>query len=131
MLNSKPVCSPISTGCKRSKDSEGESVNPTMFKQIIGSLMYLNATRPDVMFAVSLISIFLENPTSKHLVAVKRVLMYLRGTTEEGILYRKGRKQGLLGFCDSDYAGDLNDRKSSSGYVFMLNHGAVSWSSKK
>lgn len=84
-----------------------------------------------MMFVVSLISRFMENPTQLHLQAAKRVLRYLKGTTDFGIFYRKGGDDELIGYSDSDYAGDLEDRKSTSGYVFLLSSGAVSWSSKK
>lgn len=131
MTDSKAVYSPIVTSSKLTKNGVSSYVNPTLFKQIVGSLMYLNATRPDAMFTVSLISRFTEKPTTEHLVAAKRILRFLKGTAEDGILYRKGKKQELIAYCDSDYAGDLDDRKSTSGYIFMLNNEAVSWSSKK
>ncbi|XP_038889180.1 secreted RxLR effector protein 161-like [Benincasa hispida] len=98
---------------------------------MVGSLMYLTATRHDIMYVVSLISRFMESPTELHLLAAKRILRYLKGTPGLGILYQKGEKLNLFGFSDSDYAGDLNDKKRTSGYVFMLGSGAISWSSKK
>jgi hypothetical protein len=73
----------------------------------------------------------MERPTEMHLQAVKRILRYLRGTTEFGIIYRKRDEGQLRAYADSDYAGDVDDRKSTSGFVFMLGIGAVSWSSKK
>ncbi|WKA06751.1 hypothetical protein VitviT2T_024636 [Vitis vinifera] len=88
--------------------------------------MYLTATRPDLMFIVSLISRYMGQPTELHLQIAKRVLRYLRGTTNLGIFYKKGENDKLVSFTDSDYVGDLEDRKSTSGYVFMLSSGAVS-----
>ena len=73
----------------------------------------------------------MENPTEIHLLAAKRILRYLQGTRDFGLFYKKGEKSDLFGFTDSDYAGDQDDRRSTSGYVFMLGTGAVSWSSKK
>ena len=93
--------------------------------------MYLIATRPDMMFVVSLISRYMENPTELHLLAAKRVLRYLKGTTEFGIFYKKRGDDELAAYTDSDYAGDLEDRKSTSGYVFLLSSRAVSWSTRK
>ncbi|KAI5328057.1 hypothetical protein L3X38_027453 [Prunus dulcis] len=99
--------------------------------------MYLTATRLDLMFAVSLISRYMESPTELHYQTDKRVLHYLKGTTDLGLFYNKetrNKKEArgeLMGFSDSDYVDDLNDRKSTSGYVFMLSSAAVSWSSKK
>ena len=93
----------------------GKKVDATLYKQIVGSLMYLTTTRPDIMHAVSLVSCYMESPTEVHLHATKRILRYLNGTIDYGLFYKKGVKSGLLGFSDSDYAGDPNDRKSTSG----------------
>ncbi|MCI37770.1 hypothetical protein A2U01_0058996, partial [Trifolium medium] len=102
-----------------------------MYRQLIGSLMYLLATRPDLAFSVCLIARYMERPTEIHLAAAKRVLRYLQGTISFGILYTRGGDCELEGWSDSDYAGDIDDRKSTSGYVFMYGTGAVSRSSKK
>ncbi|XP_020218798.1 uncharacterized protein LOC109802019 [Cajanus cajan] len=102
-----------------------------LYKQIVGSLMYLTATRPDIMYSVSLISRYMENPTEIYLLAAKRILRYLQGTREFGLFYKKGEKSNLLGFTDSDYVGDQDDRKSTSGFLFMLGTSVVSWFSKK
>lgn len=131
MSESKPVNSPIVPGFKINRDANGTAVDDTYFKQIVGSLMYLTATRPDIMFSVSLISRYMSKPTESHLQAAKRILRYLKGTTSYGIFYRKGGEKDLFGFTDSDYAGDEEDSKSTSGYVFLLSSGAVSWMSKK
>lgn len=131
MERSKPVHNPMVPGNKLSKEGSGEAVDSTIYKQMVGSLMYLTATRPDLMFAVCLISRYMGRPTQLHLQAAKRILRYLKGTTELGILYRRGTKEELFAFTDSDYAGDVDDRKSTSGYVFKLGTGAISWSSKK
>ena len=93
--------------------------------------MYLTTTRLDMMVVVSLISRYMENPTKLHLQAAKRVQRYLKGTTGFGIFYKKGGDDELVVYTDSDYVGDLEDRKSTSGYVFLLSSGAVSWSSRK
>jgi hypothetical protein len=131
MEKSNSVCSPIVAGTKLSKHDKGDEVDPTQFKQMVGSLMYLTATRPDLMFAVNLIARFMEHPVENHLMAAKRILRYIRGTQELGILYKKGSQAELIAYSDSDYGGDVDDRKSTSGYVFMMGSGAVSWSSRK
>jgi hypothetical protein len=131
MENSNAVCSPMVTGTKLSKHDTGNKVDPTQFKQIIGSLMYLTATRPDLMFAVNMIARFMEHPVESHMMAAKRILRYIKGTLELGILYKKGEQADLIAYSDSDYGGDIDDRKSTSGYVFMLGSGAVAWSSRK
>ncbi|RVW59737.1 Retrovirus-related Pol polyprotein from transposon TNT 1-94 [Vitis vinifera] len=117
-------------GFKLTRDKEGVEVDGTLYKQMVGSLMYLTATRPDLMFSVSLISRYMEHPTESHLLAAKRILRYVKGTVEFGVFYKKGGDDKFIGYTDSDYAGDQDDRKSTSGYVFM-NSSAVSWSSKK
>ena len=131
MKNCNSVATPTEYGLKLLKNPGGKKIDSTFYKQIVGSLMYLTATRPDIMHAVSLISRYTESPTEFHLLAAKRILRYLKGTIDFGIWYKKGGKSAppsLIGFTDSDYAGDLDDRKSTSGYVFMIGVGAVSWS---
>ncbi|KAK7368917.1 hypothetical protein VNO80_10950 [Phaseolus coccineus] len=132
MERRNPVNNPIIPGCRLSKSGNGAvSVDATKYKQLVGSLLYLTVTRPDLMYAVGLISRYMEKPTEMHLQAAKRILRYLKGTVELGIGYRKGSNGSLIAFADSDYAGDVDDRRSTSGYVFMLGTWAVSWSSKK
>ncbi|XP_049381189.1 secreted RxLR effector protein 161-like [Solanum stenotomum] len=109
----------------------GTRIDNTFYKKIVGSLMYLTVTRPDIMYSVSLISRYLENSKETHLLAAKRILRYLQGTNDLGILYRKRGKSNLIGFTNSNFAGDKDDRKSTSGYVFMFGSGAISLCSKK
>ena len=113
------------------KDEGGVKVDQTYYKQVVGSLMYLTATRLDMMFVVSLISRYMENPTEMHLQVAKRALRYLKGTTEFGIFYKKGGDEEFVAYTDSDYAGDLEDKKSTLGCVFLLSSGVVSWTYKK
>jgi hypothetical protein len=133
MENCNTVKSPIVTGCKLVKDEGGKPVDAREFKQMVGCLMYLLATRPDLTYSVCLVARFMDKPTEMHMMAVKRIMRYLKGTLTHGVMYKHkpDGKFELIGWSDSDYAGDLNDRKSTSGYVFMLGTGAVSWSSKK
>ena len=132
MENSNSTKTPMVPGFKLTKDEGGTRTDPTQYKQIIGSLMYLTVSRPDLMYVMSLMSRYMEKPTELHMTAVKRVLRYLRGTTELGICYKKRiEDDGLIAYLDSDYAEDLDDRRSTSGYVFKMSSGAVAWSSKK
>jgi hypothetical protein len=131
MDRSNPVHNPIVPGCTLSKDEDRVKVDSTFYKQVVGSLMYLTATRPDMMFAVSLISRYMANPTELHLQAAKRILRYLKGTTDYGVFYKNEEDEELTAYTDNDYTGDLKDRKSTSGYVFKMSSGVVSWSSKK
>ncbi|GAU31045.1 hypothetical protein TSUD_214810 [Trifolium subterraneum] len=126
------VCSLIVPGNKLIKDEGGKLVDATEYRQMIGSLMYLLATRPDLTFSVCLIARYMERPTKLHLAAAKRVLRYLKGTIGLGIWYKNVSKDVKLeGWTDSDYAGDMDDRKNTSGYVFSYASGPISWSSKK
>ncbi|GKV36625.1 hypothetical protein SLEP1_g44733 [Rubroshorea leprosula] len=131
MKDCNPVSTPIDAGMKLVKNPEGKKVNSTLYKQIVGSLMYLTATRPDIMHAVSLISRYMESPKEMHLLAAKRILRYLKGTVEYGLFYKKREKSDMFGFTNSDFARDVDDRKSTYGYVFMMGTAAVSWSSRK
>jgi len=100
------------------------------YQSLVGSLMYIAVrTRPDLAFALSVLSKYNSKPTTDHLLATKRVLRYLMETSGMALVY--GSVDKLIGYTDSDFAGDLNDRKSTSGYVFTLAGAAVSWKSKK
>ena len=131
MQNYNSVYNPIVSGRKVGRDKDGVKVNSMLYKQMVGNLMYLIATRLDMMFAVSLISRFMSDPNELHFTVVKRIMRYLKGTLELGIWYRREGKSELLGYTDSDYAGDVDDSKSTSGYVFLMSGGAVAWSSRK
>lgn len=131
MQNSKFAPTPTTTGLKLSKDDCNNNVNPNLYKSMVGSLMYLTATRPDIMYAVSSISRFMETPKETHWLAAKRILRYVNGTKAYGILYGATNHFKLVGYMDSDWAGSLDDRKSTSGYAFHLGSGVVSWASKK
>ena len=94
--------------------------------------MYLTVTRPDLIYVVSLISRYISRPTMSHWLAVKTIMRYVKRTTELGILYKKKESNvKLLTFTDSGYVSDLDDRRSTSGYVFMIGSEAVSWYSRK
>ena len=103
----------------------------TMYRQLVGSLIYLTLTRPDITYAVSVISRFMQKPKKPHLEAIKRILRYVKGSIDYGILYHNDRNFEVAGYCDADYAGDLDTRRSTTGYVFKLGSGAASWCSKR
>ncbi|XP_059076553.1 secreted RxLR effector protein 161-like [Cryptomeria japonica] len=130
-MNCKSAPTPIVIGLKLSKNDKGANVNPTLYKKLAGSLMYLTATRLDIMFGVSLISRFMESPKVIHWNARKRILKYVSGTKNYGIFYSKSNDFKLIGYTDSDCAGSIDDRKSTSSYAFHFGSGVVSWVSKK
>ena len=114
------------------KGKDGESVNKEKYQSVVGSLLFLpTRTKPDIAYAVGTTARFSASPTKSHWTAVKRILRYIKGTLDLGLLYSNGESVNLVGFSDADWAGDQNDRKSTSGYIFQLSNGAVSWRSKK
>jgi len=98
---------------------------------MIGSLLYLTASRPDIFFSVCLCARFQSDPREPHLTVVKRIFRYLKGTTNLGLLYKKSSDYKLVGFCDADYAGDRIERNSTSGNCQFLGENLISWASKR
>ena len=92
---------------------------------MIGSLLYLTASRPDILFSVCLCARFQSDPRESHMTAVKRIFRYLKGTTNLGLLYKKSLNYKLVGFCDADYAGDRIERKSTSGNCQFLGENLI------
>ncbi|BBN70008.1 transposable element gene, partial [Prunus dulcis] len=127
----KSVATPLAVNEKLSKVDGSELADETLYRQMVGSLLYLTATRPDIMFAASLLARFMHNPTKKHMGTAKRVLRYVQGTINYGIAYDKGKGAVLIGYCDSDWSGSEDDMRSTSGYAFNLGSGAFSWASIK
>ena len=103
----------------------------TLYRQALVSLQYLSLTRSDVSFAINKLSQFMHCPSTLHWSAVKRLLRYLVGTLDYGLMLRKNSPQTLHAFADADWAGDPNDRTSTSAYVVFLGANPISWSSKK
>ena len=115
-----------------SKDEGGVLVDTTQFKSLVGGLRYLVHTRPDIAFSVGIVSRFMEKPTTMHLNAAKRILRYIKGTLNFGLVYSKNSGNNVLtGYSDSDLAGQVEDRKSTGGMVFYLNESLVTWVSQK
>ncbi|GJR74995.1 retrovirus-related pol polyprotein from transposon TNT 1-94 [Tanacetum coccineum] len=129
--DSKPMKTPMSTETKLTKDEEGESVDNTKYRGMIGSLLYLTASRPDIMFSVCLCARFQEDPKTSHLEAVKRIFRYIKGTTHLGLWYPKGSDIETVVYADSDHAGDYVDRKSTSGICTFMGCCLTSWFLKK
>ena len=106
-------------------------VNATLYRQLVGSLLYLTHSCPNLSFAVGRVSRYMQTTHESHWKAAKRILRYIRGTIQFGIHYNTGGKPLLVGFTDSDWASDPDDRKSTAGYVFSLGSGPVTWDCKK
>ena len=131
MEDCKISSTPMEKGLKLSAKTDSKAVSESLYRQLVGSLIYLTATRPDLSFAVSFISRFMTTPKVEHWTTEKQVLRYVKGTLEFGILYSRSKDPRLCGYTDSDWAGSVDDKKSTSGYVFSLGTGAVTWTSKK
>ncbi|GJX10622.1 retrovirus-related pol polyprotein from transposon RE1 [Tanacetum coccineum] len=131
MFLCKPVTSPLVYKCKLSKDDGKKLVNPTRFRSIVGSLLYLTISRPDLAFAASFLSRFMGEPSSSHLGAAKRVLRYVKGSLDLRIMLERNKVVKLERYADSDWAGSIDDSKSTSGYIFTLGSGVFCWNSKK
>ncbi|KAL8089642.1 hypothetical protein AgCh_039213 [Apium graveolens] len=125
---------PMECKLQLDKDKEGQEVNANNYRSIVGSLRYLTHTRPDISYAVGVISRFMERPTVKHQQAIKHVLRYIKGTVNYGLSYASAgdeSTQDLCGYSDSDLAEDVTDRRSTRGMCFYLNGGLISWASQK
>jgi hypothetical protein len=137
MADCNPCSTPLATDVKLTKEMNAKSEEELLamenvpYREAVGGLIYLmNSSRPDICHAVSVVSKFCQNPGPQHWTAVKRILRYLKGTKSFGL--KLGSAKGtLVGYSDSDWAGDLDDRRSTSGFVFFLFNGAVVWLSKK
>ncbi|XP_058722251.1 uncharacterized protein LOC131594177 [Vicia villosa] len=131
MNGCKPVDIPLVVNEKLKKEDGGRLVDASMYRSLVGSLFFLTATRPDLMFAASLLSRFMSKPSHLHLGAAKRVLRYVMGTMKHGIRFEKNSKLEAKDYRDSDWTGSVDDMKSTSGYVFSLGSRVISWCSKK
>nr|GFB47699.1 uncharacterized mitochondrial protein AtMg00810-like [Tanacetum cinerariifolium]GFB49800.1 uncharacterized mitochondrial protein AtMg00810-like [Tanacetum cinerariifolium]GFB51759.1 uncharacterized mitochondrial protein AtMg00810-like [Tanacetum cinerariifolium]GFB51808.1 uncharacterized mitochondrial protein AtMg00810-like [Tanacetum cinerariifolium] len=120
MESGDPVGSPIETKDKLNLDQNGTSVDPTKYHSMIGTLMYLTSSRPDIVYATCLCARYQAKPTEKHLKEVKRIFRYLRGTINTGLWYSKDSGFELIGFLDADYAGCKDTFQSTSGAAQFL-----------
>ena len=130
MMDCRPVQAPVAAGSCLEPHDGPEAQFP--YAQVVGSLMYLAmGTRPDLAFGVGLVSRFTSNPGDHHVKAVKRLLRYLRGTIDIGLRWGGSPDTTLACWADADYAGCMTTRRSTTGYVIMLNGGAISWASRR
>lgn len=132
MSERNPSKFPMEQKLKLGKDEGGEVVNPTEYRSIIGSLRYLTHTQSDLAYAVGMVSRYMEKPTKLHLQAVKQTLRYVQGAIDFGLVYTKGRiNEKLVGYTDSNIAGDTDDRKSISDMAFYFCGNLIAWASQK
>ncbi|GKC55054.1 retrovirus-related pol polyprotein from transposon TNT 1-94 [Tanacetum coccineum] len=126
-----PVDTPMVEKSKLDEDKEGKAVDPSHYRGMIGTLLYLTASRPDLQFAICMCARYQARPTEKHLNAVKRIFRYLKGTVHRGLWYPKDSSFVLIAFADADHAGCQDTRRSTSGSIQLLGDRLVSWSSKR
>ncbi|XP_052488061.1 uncharacterized mitochondrial protein AtMg00810-like [Gossypium raimondii] len=131
MENCKPTSTPMAVGMKLSSQEDHESVCETDYRSLVGCLLYLTAIRPDILFAMSMLSRFIHCCNQQHYKAGKRVLRYIKGTLSHGIHFSRAKELKLIGYTDSDWAGSKDDMKSTSGYSFTLGSAMICWSSRK
>jgi hypothetical protein len=120
----------MATSVKLTK--EGEEIDPakTPYSELVGALLYLAVcTRPDISQSVGAAARYMSTPKMQHWQVLKTIVRYLKGTLQHCLVYH-GDDLQVVGYCDSDYAGELDNRRSTTGYMFMLNGGAISWSSR-
>src|ERR1044072_9045069 len=127
MLERTGAKTPMHPTCILEKEEVSAKVCQKLYRGRIGSLLYLTASRPDILFSVHLCARFQSDPRETHLTSVKRILRYLKGTTNLGLMYKKTSEYKLSGFCDADFAGDRIERKSTSGNCQFLGNNLVSW----
>nr|GFA53267.1 integrase, catalytic region, zinc finger, CCHC-type, peptidase aspartic, catalytic [Tanacetum cinerariifolium] len=122
---------PMVEKSKLDEDKEGKVVDPSHYRGMIGTLLYLTASRHDLQFVICMCARYQARPTKKHVHAVKRIFRYLRGTVHRGLWYPKDSSVALTAFTDADHAGCQDTRRSNSGSVQFLRERLISWSSKR
>jgi hypothetical protein len=130
MEDSKPMGTPMVTGCKLSKDDDSPNVDQSSYRSMIGSLLYITTSRLDIMHVVGMVGRYQSAPKQSHLLAVKRILRYLKETMNYGLWYPKNQNFQLSDYSDVDWANFMDERKSTSGGAFFLGDSLVAWLSK-
>ncbi|WJZ81633.1 hypothetical protein VitviT2T_001466 [Vitis vinifera] len=131
MLGCKPAETPMDTTVKLEESDGSAPVDKGRYQRLVGKLIYLSHTRPDIGFSVSVVSQFMNNPTEKHMTAVIRILRYLKMTPGKGLFFQRTTKKENEIFSDADWAGSVTDRRSTSGYCSFVWGNLVTWRSKK
>jgi hypothetical protein len=131
MTGCKAAETPMDPNVKLKSAAEDEIIDRERYQRLAGRLIYLSHTRPDIAFAVSVISQFMHAPGPAHFEAVFRILRYLKGTPGKGLMFRNRGHIQVEAYTDADWAGNINDRKSTSGYCTFVGGNLVTWRSKK
>nr|KYP74196.1 hypothetical protein KK1_006865 [Cajanus cajan] len=131
MQDAKPVKTPLVPGCKFQSTRTEAAEDPSLYRSIVGALQYLTITKPDLAFTVNKLCQYMHRPLQSHWKIVKRVLRYINGTRDHGLLFEKSHNLHLIDYCDSDWASDQDDMRSTSGYCLFLGSNMISWMAKK
>ncbi|GKA84106.1 putative RNA-directed DNA polymerase, partial [Tanacetum coccineum] len=131
MLDCKPVDTPIETNHKLSIHQNQVPANRERYQKLVGKLIYLAHTRPDIAYAVSVVSRFMHAPSEEHMNVVYRILKYLKSSPGKGLFFGRNQEHEVSGYTDADWAGDRMDGKSTSGYFTFVGGNLVTWRSKK
>jgi hypothetical protein len=131
LQDAKPMSTPMGTNDQLGVDASGNMIDQKQYRSMIGSLLYVTASKPDMMFSVCKCARYQASPRESHLKATKRILRYLKGTHDVRLWFSKGYNFELIEYSDSDYGGCKIDRMSTSGTCQLLRRSLVSWSSRK
>ncbi|KAK2375797.1 putative mitochondrial protein [Trifolium repens] len=130
-LGSKPASTPLDTSIKLHSTAGSPYSDISSYRRLVGRLLYLNTTRPDIAFATQQLSQFMHAPTTVHYTAACRVLRYLKNNPGQGLFFSRESEMQLTGYSDADWAGCMDTRKSISGYCFFIGKSLISWRAKK
>ena len=125
------VRTPMSPNVKLTVDLLGKSIDSSLYRSMVGSILYLTANRPDISYSVGVCARYQANPKESHMIALKRIIKYVKTTADFGVWYSKDTNDVLVGYSDADCARNADDKKSTSGGCFYVGNNLVSWMSKK
>jgi hypothetical protein len=131
LLDCKPADTPIVQNHRLGEHTDQVSTDKGRYQRLVGKLIYLSHTRPDIAYAVNVVSQFMHNPSEDHMNAVIRILRYLKSSPGKGLMFSKNDHLRVEGYTDADWAGSVSDRKSTSGYFTFVGGNLVTWRSKK
>ena len=131
LLDCKPADTPIMLSHKLGEYPYQKPTDKERYQRLVGKLIYLSHTRPDIAYSVSVVIRFMHSPSNRHMEAVMRILRYLKGSPGKGLLFSKNGHLNIDGYTDADWAGDATNRKSTSGYFTFVGGNLVTWRSKR
>ena len=131
MLMANAVPTSMVSSSKLSLHDSDPFDDPKLYRSVVGALQYLTLIRPDLTYSVSKVCQYMHNPTINHWKALKRILRYIKGTVDQGLVFTSCTNFRLLFFADADWGADCDDRKSINGYCVYLDNNLIAWKSNK